>query len=68
MDYVDVQFKFYTYSGHQIQGNPHRSFYKEGVANETWSPQDFPFSDLFHRYPEAAHILGKYINFMHVLK
>ena len=68
MDYVDLQFKFYTYSGHQIQGNPHRSFYKEGVANGTWSPQDFPFSDLFHRYPEAAHILGKYINFMHVLK
>jgi len=64
---VDVTFKFYTYPKYRAINAKQREFYEEQVNND-FSPQDFPYSDLFHRYPEAAHLLGKYINFMQVLK
>ena len=66
-NYIDVKFKFYTYSQHRALSKPHRDLHHQGIANGTWDSEQFPYADLFERYPEAGYLLGKYVNFMHVL-
>jgi len=66
-NYIDLTFSFYTYPQFRALAKPHRLFYQEGLKNGTWNPNQFPCVDLFERYPEAGYLLGKYVNFMHVL-
>ena len=66
-NYIDITFSFYTYPQFRALAQPHRLFYQEGLENGTWNPNQFPFVDLFARYPEAGYLLGKYVNFMLVL-
>jgi hypothetical protein len=66
-NYIDLKFRFYTYPKFRALAKPHRQFHHEGLENGAWSSKKFPFVDLFERYPEAGYLLGKYVNFMHVL-
>lgn len=66
-NYIDVKFKFYTYAQHQVLSKPHRMVQATGISSGAWTPQQFPYVTLFERYPEAGYLLGKYVNFMHVL-
>jgi hypothetical protein len=66
-NYIDLTFSFYTYPQFRALAKPHRLFHQEGLKNGTWNPNQFPCVDLFERYPEAGYLLGKYVNFMHVL-
>ena len=66
-NYIDVKFKFYTYTKHQVLSKPHREVQASGISSGAWTPQQFPYVALFERYPEAGYLLGKYVNFMHVL-
>lgn len=66
-NYIDLTFSFYTYPQFRALAKPHRLFYQEGLKNGTWNPNQFPCVELFERYPEAGYLLGKYVNFMHVL-
>ena len=66
-NYIDVKFKFYTYAQHQVLSKPHRKVHATGISSGAWTLQQFPYVTLFERYPEAGYLLGKYVNFMHVL-
>lgn len=66
-NYVDFKFKFYTYAKHRALSKPHHNFHKQGLTNGSWCLEQFPYVALFERYPEAGYLLGKYVNFMHVL-
>jgi hypothetical protein len=66
-NYIDLTFSFYTYPQFRALAKPHRLFHQEGLKNGTWNPNQFPCVELFERYPEAGYLLGKYVNFMHVL-
>ncbi len=66
-NYIDLKFRFYTYPKFRALAKPHRQFHHEGLENGAWSSKQFPFVDLFERFPEAGYLLGKYVNFMHIL-
>ena len=66
-NYIDLKFKFHTYSKHRALSKPHQNFHTTGLTNGAWSSEQFPYVALFERYPEAGYLLGKYVNFMHVL-
>jgi hypothetical protein len=66
-NYIDLKFRFYTYPKFRALAKPHRQFHHEGLENGAWSSKKFPFVDLFERFPEAGYLLGKYVNFMHIL-
>jgi hypothetical protein len=66
-NYIDLKFKFHTYSKHRALSKPHQNFHTTGLTNGAWSSEQFPYVALFERYPEAGYLFGKYVNFMHVL-
>jgi hypothetical protein len=66
-NYIDLKFRFYTYPKFRALAKPHSQFHHEGLENGAWSSKQFPFVDLFERFPEAGYLLGKYVNFMHIL-
>jgi hypothetical protein len=66
--YIDVKFSFYTYPQHVAISKPLVNFQRDGLAKGLWTAEQFPHVALFERYPEVGYLLGKYINFMHVLE
>jgi hypothetical protein len=66
-DFIDVEFKFYTYSKYRALCAKTREKNQQ-VLNDLGAAEiHFPRIPIFDRYPETAKILGQFINFMIVL-
>ena len=66
-DFIDVEFKFYTYSKYRALCAKTREKNQQ-VLNDLGAAEiNFPRIPIFDRYPETAKILGQFINFMVVL-
>jgi hypothetical protein len=66
-NYIDVHFKFYTYPRFLKLTKRQSEFHKQGLADGKWTTNQFPYVEIFERYPEVGNLLGKYVNFMQVL-
>jgi hypothetical protein len=66
-DFVDVQFKFYTYPKFRVLNAKNREKQNEYFQRLGLTDRQFPNVQIFDRYPEAGYLLGKFINFMCVL-
>jgi hypothetical protein len=66
-DFIDVEFKFYTYPQHRALSAKKREENQKRLNDLGSSEIHFPHIPIFDRYPETASILGQFINFMVVL-
>jgi hypothetical protein len=66
-DFIDVEFKFYTYSKYRALSAKTREKNQQILNNLGDAEIQFPSIPIFDRYPETSKILGQFINFMIVL-